>query len=345
MALRDLSEGLRGEDVRALQNGLNEYFRGSRAALSPDGAFGSKTRAAVDALQRANPGTGKPDGTPDGIAGRRSRRALFPLAVVTVSAVGYRLKMPSLARRGIQAPRLGPGPLQPPGTPQQPGFQPNLSANVRAVDWSQVMRPAKLDFKPQHFPGLRLPIVAPPAIMVPRLRLDPLPSPQPAPTPSIGQIHHFELSSGGQINLANPSETSFTFAVQAVALRGDDDGPHQEIALGSQIGSPNADGSGDWSYTWYAQYTDVDRLGAIGQFHWWQPYAQLGVQNTFRTFKPVITGALFPVNLGFDVNKALTVSVAGGLTMTYDPATGNVQAGVQGTAGLILKFDQPRRSR
>src|SRR5207249_1515567 len=73
MALRDLSQGMRGEDVRAVQQGLNEYFGTTRPALDPDGVFGPNTRAAVDAFQRANPGTGRPDGSPDGIVGRRTR--------------------------------------------------------------------------------------------------------------------------------------------------------------------------------------------------------------------------------------------------------------------------------
>ena len=90
MSLRDLVEGMNGEDVRALQQGFNAYFGDSREALDPDGKFGTKTRAALDAFQSANPGTGHLDGTPDGVAGQRTRRKLFPLAVYTVSAVAYR---------------------------------------------------------------------------------------------------------------------------------------------------------------------------------------------------------------------------------------------------------------
>jgi peptidoglycan hydrolase-like protein with peptidoglycan-binding domain len=78
MALRDLVQGMRGEDVRAVQQGLNEYFRGRRPPLNSDGVFGPNTLAAVEAFQLANPGTGKPDGTPDYIVGRRTRRKLFP---------------------------------------------------------------------------------------------------------------------------------------------------------------------------------------------------------------------------------------------------------------------------
>jgi len=90
---------------------------------------------------------------------------------------------------------------------------------------------------------------------------------------------------------------------------------------------------------------DVDRFGALGRFHWWQPYAQLGVQSTTGSFRPVLTGNLFPVNLGFDVNDALSINIGGGLALIYDPQTGMVQAGMQGTAGLVFKFDGSPGSR
>lgn len=348
MALRNLVQGMRGEDVRAVQQGLNEYFRGSRTPLVTDGDFGPRTREAVDAFQLANPGTGKPDGTPDGIVGQRTRRKLFPLAVVTVSALAYRLRMPSLTR-GLTPPRLGPGPLQWTGALQQPGLTPNPGANVLHIDWSQLMRPAQVNFSPQRFPNLRLPMVTPPVLLAPRplLTFDPPTNPSIPPPPgpmfTFAPLHHFELSPGAQVFLNNPSQTSFTLGIQGVAMIGDDDAAHQEFAMGTQVGSPNVDGSGDWSVTWYAQITDVDRFGSLGFFHWWQPYAQIGLQNTPGMFRPVLTGNFFPVNLGFDINKSLSVNIGGGLALTYDPQTGLVQAGPQGTAGLVVKFDGPTR--
>ena len=80
--------------MRAVQQGLNEYFGSTRPALDPDGIFGPNTLAAVNAFQRANQGTGRPNGTPDGIVGRRTRRKLFPLAVVTVSAPVMETQVP-----------------------------------------------------------------------------------------------------------------------------------------------------------------------------------------------------------------------------------------------------------
>ena len=64
--LRDLAQGMIGEDVRAVHHGLNEFFRLERKALGTDGIFGGETLAAVEAFQTRNPGTGRRDGTPEG---------------------------------------------------------------------------------------------------------------------------------------------------------------------------------------------------------------------------------------------------------------------------------------
>ena len=351
MALRDLVEGMSGEDVRALQQGLNAYFGDSREALVPDGKFGTNTRAALDAFQSANPGTGNPDGTPDGVAGRRTRRKLFPLAVYTVSAVAYRPWQPPLDsddpmyRLYLRSRRLHLGPSQPPGQPQQPRLTLNPGANTLQVDWAKVMQNSQINYTPQRFLNLSVPLVTPPIMMAPPtyLNFDPPPSPNDPQAPpsswfNFADLDHFELTPGTQTIVTRPSQTSFTLGLQGVAVIGDDDGAHQEFAMGTQLGSPNIDGSGDWSVLWYAQITDVDRFGSLKFFHWWQPYAQLGLQNTPGSFRPVITGNLFPINLGFDINKTLTVNVAGGLALSYDPNTGILQRGFQGTTGLIVKF-------
>ena len=74
-----------------------------------------------------------------------------------------------------------------------------------------------------------------------------------------------------------------------------------------------------------------------------RPAIQTAVVNyKFRALERMLT-----VNLGFDINKTVTVTAAGGVVFTLDPDNGRVTAGVQGTAGLILKFDEfvpdPRR--
>src|SRR5690349_17185618 len=115
---REMCLGMKGEDVRALQQGLNEYYGDRRPALDPDGDFGSRTLASVDAFQVENPGTGKPSGQPDGIVGSRTLRRLFPLVGYTVNIYAMRLKMPDYRPRlGIQPPKLGPGPLRLPWPP------------------------------------------------------------------------------------------------------------------------------------------------------------------------------------------------------------------------------------
>ena len=58
---RELTIGMRGEDVRALQVGLNEYFGTRRKALDPDGAFGGETLKAVQEFQRKEPSNRQAD--------------------------------------------------------------------------------------------------------------------------------------------------------------------------------------------------------------------------------------------------------------------------------------------
>jgi peptidoglycan hydrolase-like protein with peptidoglycan-binding domain len=66
VATRRLERGLKGDDVKALQEALNR----NGATLTADGNFGSATRAAVEAFQRAK------GLTADGVAGRGTLAAL-----------------------------------------------------------------------------------------------------------------------------------------------------------------------------------------------------------------------------------------------------------------------------
>ena len=72
----------------------------------------------------------------------------------------------------------------------------------------------------------------------------------------------------------------------------------------------------------------------------WKP-RKLGGSNASKSFRPLVTGSLFPINVGYDVTKTVTISAAGGIVFTHDPEKGRMTAGIQGTAGLILKFGQP----
>jgi hypothetical protein len=130
--------------------------------------------------------------------------------------------------------------------------------------------------------------------------------------------------------------------MQNVYQRGSDDGPNQQVALGVQMGTPFISADTGWTFNPFVQFTDVDRFGALGAFHWWQPYAQAGVQITgLGNPQPSLTGSLFPVNLGLDLNKFLSLSFAGGLAVTMDLDSGHVQAGVQLSTGLTLKLGVP----
>lgn len=91
--LRNLYQGLCGDDVRALQEALNLHHLGLKP-LRLDGIFGPKTKCAVEAFQKLK------HLVPDGIVGPLTRMALYPFGV-------YRVRMhvsncPSSAPRSRQ---------------------------------------------------------------------------------------------------------------------------------------------------------------------------------------------------------------------------------------------------
>ncbi|HLJ50056.1 MAG TPA: peptidoglycan-binding domain-containing protein [Bryobacteraceae bacterium] len=131
--LRNLSIGMRGPDVLAVQQGLNIRKQPQDRALVEDGVFGAKTQAAVLAFQRRN------NLTVDGVVGPRTRAAIFPLAVVTVRAFGMRLRQPSL---------LSFGQSQPTTPTFNPFILPPLSPTI-------------LGYQPLSYPNLTTPIATP----------------------------------------------------------------------------------------------------------------------------------------------------------------------------------------
>jgi Putative peptidoglycan binding domain len=112
---RILSQGMTGQDVRALQDVLNFHIRRGEP-LKVDGIFGPKTHARALEFQRAN---GLKE---DGLIGPNTNAQLFevtelPLPLVFIPRL--QLNSPqfgSPGRVGIQPPRLIP-PLQWPGPP------------------------------------------------------------------------------------------------------------------------------------------------------------------------------------------------------------------------------------
>ena len=115
---RTLSQGMSGQDVRALQDALNYKIRRG-APLGVDGAFGPKTDARVREFQRVS------KLVVDGLAGPRTQALLFTVVEVSLALAfmpNLQLNLPGIGqpgRFGIQPPQLIP-PLQWPGLPTPP---------------------------------------------------------------------------------------------------------------------------------------------------------------------------------------------------------------------------------
>jgi hypothetical protein len=112
---RTLSQGMSGQDVRALQDVLNFHIRRFEP-LKVDGVFGPKTHARVLEFQKAN------RLKPDGLVGPKTNAQLFEVTELPLPLIfmpQLQLSSPQFGspkRFGIQPPRLIP-PLQWPGPP------------------------------------------------------------------------------------------------------------------------------------------------------------------------------------------------------------------------------------
>lgn len=114
---RTLSQGMTGQDVRALQDVLNFHIRRGEP-LKVDGIFGPKTHARTVEFQKVN------GLIPDGLVGPNTSAQLFEITELPVPLVfvpRLQLNPPAVgpSARGIQPPRLIP-PLQWPGPPSPP---------------------------------------------------------------------------------------------------------------------------------------------------------------------------------------------------------------------------------
>lgn len=317
MGNRNLSIGMTGYDVKAIQDALNTW--GAAPALDSDGDFGNHTDSAVRQFQD------KHGLDVDGVVGKDTRTALFPIGVATVVLYGMRLQMPEFPTirqanpPSFQLPRLTLGPPPPP------------------VIVGAFSRPL---YDVTRFPGLFTSLPAP---RIPDWNSLVIPDPSNHTSfQPLGFVYdHVELQPGGQSTFlfGGARQDAFVLTMQNVYLRGPDDGAHMEADLGVQIGTPVSNPNGPWTVNPFVQLTDVDRFGTLGAFHYWQPYAQAGFQFMgLGNPSPQLTANIFPVNLGLDLGDFLTLSMAGGMALTLDLNTGRVQAGFQMTAGLTIKF-------
>jgi hypothetical protein len=170
--------------------------------------------------------------------------------------------------------------------------------------------------------------------------IEPLrPSEPPKPLDLV--YDHIELAPGEQSTFPLPSQRqdAFVLTMQSIYRRGPDDGPNIQAALGVQVGAPFM--SGSWTINPFLQLTDVDRLGALGAFHYWQPYAQIVSQaaGPGGAAQPTLASSLFPVNLTLNVVKdVFSVGLGAGVALNLDLHSGRIQAGPQLTFGLTVEL-------
>jgi peptidoglycan hydrolase-like protein with peptidoglycan-binding domain len=326
MSIRDLATGMSGPDIKAIQDALNVQFGLKSPRLDHDGVFGPKTDAKVREFQALK------HLKVDGIVGKDTRLALFPVGVATVTIVGVKQPRPSFHRAsGDRYPGVMPGKLTPPSL-----YKPvDLDGVKRHVENSM----ATHDGGMVKIPGASQPFFA-----------------RILPDSILGfDYNHMELVPGGQVTLPglfsldpslSPRQDAFSLTLQAIYQRGLDDGPNKTLTLGSSLTkSVSLLGGDPGPYTLaplFIQLSDVDRFLHLGQWHLWQPYAAAGAQfNLSRPYQPSLTGAAFPVNIGYDLNDNITFQFGAGLTFTLDLSKGQFTAAPQATFGLSIKFGRP----
>jgi peptidoglycan hydrolase-like protein with peptidoglycan-binding domain len=321
MPIRDLERGMSGPDVKAIQDALNVQPGLKSPRVDARGVFGPKTDAKVREFQTLR------HLKVDGIVGKNTRLALFPVGVATATIVGVRRSRPGLHRQPQERyPSLLPGKLTPPSLD-------------RPVDLDGVKRHVEnpTALQPVQIPGVRQPLFA-----------------RVLPDQILGfDFNHMELVPGGQVTLPSwreplgPHQDAFSLTLQSIYQRGPDDGPNVAGTLGFNLAKPVSWFGGDpgaWTLAPFLQLTDVDRFWHFGNWHLWQPYAQVGAQfNLASAIHPSLTGALFPVNIGYDVNDDVTFQFGAGLTFTLDLSNLQFTAARQAFFGLSIKFGKPNK--
>jgi hypothetical protein len=251
----------------------------------------------------------------DGIVGPITRHSIFPPVVMTTAVIANVLRFPNISSPSAIMGSAATGDSDPPQIPTD--------------IISQLIPPASI-FTPTRFPGLG------PLIPAPIL---------PSPFLTLGfNFDHCEIDPGTQFSFAftRSRQDAFVLTAQCVGTRGSADAAHEELAFGVQFGQPlnatDADGNA-WTFNPFIQITDVDRLGSLGFFHFWQPYAQAGFQGAGTgPLSPTLTMQLFPINLGFDVGRALTLTAGAGFFTNYQMDKNQLLLGPQFTFGANFKI-------
>jgi len=366
----DLHEGASGDEVRAIQQALN-IQPGLVGPPLENGVFDAAMTQRLIAYQTSKhiPATG--------IVDQATRLALYPFGVASVTILATRLTLPSLAAPALSSrlPNFTYQTLTPPtwamprlGSSWEPlpqlrwGPRLDARADLRdhvgwsdptrlSIDWTQYTNkfrleaaedPSKPCYEHVSIPNasVPLPILSPMAV-------------QPfAPAPVVrGPFHvlgfdynHAEVVPGGQSTFLykTPRQDAFTLTMQMIYQRGPNDKPNQTITTGVQIGAPivgNVPNGAPWTFNPFVQLTDVDRFWKLGQFHFWQPYAQIGAQvQGPGDLHPTLNGGLFPVNFGYDIGDILTAQFTAGVPFAYDMQTRTASWGGQVGFGLALKL-------
>ena len=296
--------------------------------LQEDGVFGRRTDHAVRNYQSRH------GLKVDGIVGAETRRSLFWIGVATVTVIGRRdpkvtylwpQRAPTLPDRSES---LSPGERQP--------------ADFEDLNTAICSGLSATSIRPRHIWPLALPVPMP-AMPEWHFTIEPL---RPAaPAKPFGFVYdHVELQPGEQSTFPVGSERqdAFVLTMQSIYRRGPDDGPGLQATLGAQIGAPFVNGA--WTINPFVQITDVDRLGALGAFHYWQPYAQIGFQTSGpgAPQQPAAAGSLFPVNLTLNIVKdVFSLGFGTGVALNLDLHSGRIQAGPQLSFGLTVELGRP----